>query len=143
MLRPFVYKKLLEYGQKIQARTRAKLKRKPLSSSSSLVKSVTFKVFQNGKIEFYYNDYGDYVDSGRKKGNPPPVSALKKWAESKGLNPYAVSKSIGKKGIKAYPWVEESFPSNNNRNRATLELEALWEEITIMQIDYDIDQLED
>ena len=145
MLSPKTYKSLVQYGQKTVAKARAKLKRKPLPSSSDLVRSVSYKVFQNGKIEFYFNQYGEFVDSGRRKGaKPPPVSALKKWAESKGLNPYAVSKSISKKGIRPYRWIDESFPSDKNPNsRPSRELEMLWEELIIEQLNYDIDQLED
>ena len=51
-----------------------------------------------GKAPTYY----EFVDQGRRPGTPPPISPIKKWVSQKGLphNPYAVAKSIGKKGIK-------------------------------------------
>jgi len=144
MLSAIVYRKLLEYGQKTVNRAKAKLKRKPLSSNSDLVKSVAFKVSQNGSIEFEFNEYGENVDRGRRRGaKPPPVKAIKKWAESKGLNPYAVSKSISKKGIRPYRWIYTSFPDSKFPNsKASRDLELVWEEILMMQLEYDIDQLE-
>jgi hypothetical protein len=147
MLRPFAYKKLVEYGQKTVAKARAKLMRKPLPASSDLVKSIEYKVYQNGTVKFEFNQYGEYVDKGRKKNStPPPYAPIIDWVKKKGLdlNPYAVAKSIGKKGIKKYPWIYTSFPDDKNPNsRASRDLEVLWEEITLQQLEYDIDQLED
>ena len=34
----------------------------------------------------------------------PPIKKLKPWAEAKGLNPYAVQRSIGKKGTPLVPF---------------------------------------
>lgn len=45
------------------------------------------------------------------EGTPPhhvPADELKKWAAKKGLNPYAVSKSIAKKGTKANPFLKRA-----------------------------------
>ena len=40
----------------------------------------------------------------RSKPHYPPIKKLKKWAEAKGLNPYAVQRSIGKKGTPLVPF---------------------------------------
>ncbi len=57
--------------------------------------------------------HGDEKKSGRlrltepyTRSTPhfPPIKALKPWAEAKGLNPYAVQQSIGKKGTPLVPF---------------------------------------
>ncbi len=45
-----------------------------------------------------------YLDEGTKP-HMPPVSAIKPWANSKGLNEWTVAYSIKKKGTKAYPFL--------------------------------------
>lgn len=47
--------------------------------------------------------YGLYVEEGT---NPhmPPVAALQRWADSKGINAWALAMSIKKKGTKAHPF---------------------------------------
>jgi len=145
MLRPFAYKKLVEYGQKTVAKARGKLMRKPLAASSDLVRSIKYKISQNGSVEFEFNESGLFVDKGRRKGaKMPPIKPIQQWIKKRGLdlNAYAVSKSIGKKGIKPYKWIYTSFPDSNNPNsKASRELEVLWEEIIASQLEYDIDQI--
>ena len=62
---------------------------------------------QNG---FYY---GTSVEYGTK---PHFVSgkSLAMWASKKGLNPYAVAKSIAKKGTKANPFLQKSIDSQSS-----------------------------
>lgn len=38
----------------------------------------------------------------------PPISAIEVWARKKGLNPWAVAKSIAKKGTKANPFLKRA-----------------------------------
>jgi hypothetical protein len=40
---------------------------------------------------------------------PPPVSAITRLAKSLGINPFALARSIGKKGTKGHPIMRESF----------------------------------
>ena len=40
----------------------------------------------------------------RSKPHYPPIKKLKPWAEAKGLNPYAVQRSIGKEGTPLVPF---------------------------------------
>lgn len=54
-------------------------------------------------------DYAYWVAVGRQAGTFPPISAIKKWAERKGLNPYAVAKSIAKKGTPANPFWQNAL----------------------------------
>ena len=52
-----------------------------------------------------------YVEEGTPPHRPPTFrdSSLAQWAELKGLNVYAVAKSIEKKGTKAHPFVRETY----------------------------------
>ena len=61
--------------------------------------------------------YGLAVEFGSKphfipvKNNP----MFRLWAERSGLNPYAVSRSIGKKGTKPKPFFQPAIDSNKNK----------------------------
>jgi hypothetical protein len=117
-----------------------------LSASSDLVKSISFTVSQNGDIEFEFNESGLCVDKGRRKGaKMPPIKPIEQWIKKRGLdlNAFAVAKNISKNGIRKYPWIYTSFPDPDKPNsKASRDLELVWEEILMMQLEYDIDQLE-
>jgi hypothetical protein len=87
-------------------------------TSGNLRQSLKFntKIFgESFATELYLADYYDFINKGVRgaesserapdspysyKDKQPPVSALKEWSHRKGLNEWAVSKSIFKKGIK-------------------------------------------
>lgn len=76
------------------------------SDTEKLRRSVNYKLKQKNEnfiITIKYLKYGDYVETGTKP-HYVPIAALKKWAKRKGLNPWAVQKSIGIKGTKPQPW---------------------------------------
>jgi len=52
--------------------------------------------------------YGKQIEQGRPPGTKVSPQALMGWAKRKGLNPYAVAKSIEKKGSPAQPFM---FPA--------------------------------
>ena len=84
--------------------------------NGSLRRSIMYS--QKGtNIEFDMADYGKFIDEGVngtliKRGSPfsfkgkvgGTAAAIKPWATSKGLNEWAVAKSIQKKGIKKRPF---------------------------------------
>lgn len=49
--------------------------------------------------------YGKEIEFGRPPGTYVSPASLERWAKRKGLNPYAVSKSILKKGSPAQPFM--------------------------------------
>lgn len=76
------------------------------SDTEKLRRSVNYKLKQKNEnfvITIRYLKYGDYIETGTKP-HYAPMSALKKWAKRKGLNPWAVQQSIAKKGTKPHPW---------------------------------------
>ena len=67
--------------------------------------------------------YAPFVEFGTK-AHFPPIAAITDWANSKGINPYALQKSIGAKGMKAHPFfipaVEEGTPKIQEYFRVAL-----------------------
>lgn len=70
-------------------------------------------------LEIEWNDYGDYVDEGVRgkesserapqspfsyKDKMPPASAFQAYANNKGISPYAIARSVLKKGIRGTRW---------------------------------------
>jgi hypothetical protein len=49
------------------------------------------------------------------KDKKPPISAFKQWAESKGLNPYAVRESVFRQGIPATKFFSTPFRLGFNK----------------------------
>jgi hypothetical protein len=79
----------------------------------NLKNSIRFKQEDNGDITFLMKEYGEFLDEGvngtrsayatayQYRGNWKGMGfALTKWADSKGLNPYAVARSLQEKGLK-------------------------------------------
>lgn len=56
--------------------------------------------------------YGLYVERGRRPGKPPPVSAVAAWARRHGVSPYLVARAIGRKGVKAAPFLLPAYRAN-------------------------------
>ena len=71
------------------------------------INDFTLKIINN-------NRYGLYVDQGTRPFYPP-VRYLKSWARRKGLNPYAVAKSIAKKWIRAQKFVEKAIDKTKDK----------------------------
>ena len=78
----------------------------PKVATGSLVNSINYKLkdtAQGLQIQLFANDYLEYVDRGRRPGTYPPIRAIMKWAQIKGLPKqaaWAVRQNIFKFGIK-------------------------------------------
>jgi hypothetical protein len=80
--------------------------------TGELRKSISVDLFETNRTQGVeigpLQPYGEAVERGR----PPHVvspKALEGWARRRGLNPYAVARSIAKKGTKAHPYLIPSF----------------------------------
>jgi len=95
-----------KYGKTLVADIIAKLKKTNASASGNLIKSLTYKLgegIEELMVQVEADDYFKYVDEGRRRGEQPPLAAIKKWVAIKGLPPasaYPIAKKIGKFGIK-------------------------------------------
>lgn len=65
--------------------------------------------------------YGREIEFGRPPGTQVSPAALMGWAKRKGLNPYAVAKSIAKKGSPAQPFL---FPAAEAQSDNVLKILA-------------------
>jgi len=61
--------------------------------------------------------YGLFVERGRAAGKMPPIAAIAGWAARKGIDPFVLARSIGRKGTRARPYMLPAF--NNNVGRVT------------------------
>lgn len=56
--------------------------------------------------------YAKFVHDGRRPGKMPPFKEgtdLNRWATKKGMNPYLVARSIGKKGTKPHKFMDKAY----------------------------------
>ena len=106
----------------------------PISDTGELGRSIRMPIKLFGSVltaTLYLEDYFDYVNKGvegiggnRKTGSKeawvlrntigeykfergPKVSMIRKWAEKRGLNAYAVRTSIAHRGLKSRPFYDE------------------------------------
>ena len=90
-----------------------KIEQENIIWEGNLKNSIRFKQQDNGDITFLMKEYGEFLDEGvngtrsayatqyQYRGNWKGMGfALTKWADSKGLNPYAVAWSLQEKGLK-------------------------------------------
>ncbi len=124
---------LTRFAKAVVKQARTNLTRKGHKFTGDLSKSLDnweVKVTKNSiYISFSMEDYGEYQDLGvkgaanfkshkmsrytpfRYKDKMPPTKDLKKWANSKGLNEFAVARSIYQKGIPQTLFFTRAFES--------------------------------
>lgn len=74
-----------------------------LRASGNWARSLESKAIGN-TINIMGADYTYYMMHGRASGKQPPIQAIALWLKQRGIqaNPYAVAKTIAKKGTKTY-----------------------------------------
>lgn len=86
--------------------------RKNLSQNvfrGTLRQSVSIKWLNRVSVQIEPTEYyADFLELGTRP-HYPPVHAIEDWARQKGINPYALQHSIGRKGTKAHPYLERTF----------------------------------
>lgn len=88
-------------------------------ATGNLINSFSWEVrdfITNIRLEYYYEYYGKFVESGRKPGKFPPISAIKSWCKVKGIDEslaYPISRKIYKFGIKPTPFISDVIKSEN------------------------------
>ena len=60
-------------------------------------------------------EYAAAAHDGRRPGKQPPVDAIRSWANSKGIDPFVLARSIGRKGTKGTPFLKIAFDRNENK----------------------------
>ena len=119
-------KALDKFGKYLVKESRKNLTRKKKNVTNSLYESLDYdiKAMPNSfEFDFLMNEYGEWVDKGRKAGKNPPFSPLRKWVEDRKIQfrsnkgkfqtydqtAWAIVKSIGKKGIPASNFYSRPF----------------------------------
>jgi hypothetical protein len=105
------------------------LKRKGKKATGQLINSIRIikEVSSNGfEISVVAERHWKFVDEGRRPGaKPPPITAISKWIRQKGINasPYAIAKSIGKKGISPTKFISKPIDRANRGLNAAIDKE--------------------
>lgn len=81
----------------------SKMKKDINSNSGKLSSNIKFKSTET-RISVSMPLYGKFVDEGTKP-HMPPISAIRSWAEKKGLNVWGVAINIKKHGTKPHPFI--------------------------------------
>ena len=103
---PISPQKMREFGKDYVKILYRELRREGKDATGALLNSLAFEIrdeAQQMQIILLANDYLKYVDKGRKKGKYPPIKAIAKWAQVKGISQEAVfpiARNIYKFGIK-------------------------------------------
>lgn len=97
---PLIKDGLIEAGTEIVKTERGEAPH----DTGNLQRQIGFE-FQPFKISVTPNaNYSAPVHEGSRP-HMPPVEALKSWAKKRGINPWALARSMEKKGTKANPFV--------------------------------------
>jgi len=109
------YKEIMEdFGDRIVYDAKKTLKQKGKYNTGSLYNSIKSR-YVNDTLEIEMNDYGTYVDQGRRPGSWVPVNALNKWLKQRGIDlkySYVINKSIRDHGIKATHFFTDAYETN-------------------------------
>ena len=138
------YNTLVQWASNVTAQAKANILRKKKVATGNLYKSISFEVLPDGTVNFYYDDAGDFVESGRRRGARfPPMSKIASWIKIKGLEQwrnkkgrfisrdaqtFLIARGISKNGIKPFPFFSDPFDEAMNSYAYILE-EAIAEEI--------------
>jgi hypothetical protein len=145
------YNTLVEWASNVTAQAKANILRKNKVATGNLYKSITFEVLPDGTVEFYYDNAGDFVESGRRAGAKfPPISKINQWIKVKGLEQwknnkgkpisrdaqaFLIARGISKNGIKAFPFFTDPF------DEAMKSYAYILEEAVVEDLENDIDML--
>lgn len=82
-------------------------------STGRLIRDVSSKIVKRGFDSWAAVgsklDYGPALERGTKP-HWVPIRELERWAQQRGINPYAIQHAIAQKGTKPHPWL---IPARN------------------------------
>lgn len=158
MIAPEIYNALNKWATMVVAQAKSNLLRGKKDATRTLSNSITYEIVPDqtsdigADVEFSYADYGEYVESGRRKGaKMPPPSKLLNWIKVKPIprfrdkkgrfisyesQAFLIARSIGKKGIKPFPFMTSAV------EQAQIDLLYMLEEAIAEAITQDIVALE-
>lgn len=116
----FSPKKLKQFGTDYVKLLIVFLKKAHKSSTGALINSVSYKLKEEANqinIIIEAEDYLKYVDQGRKPGKYPPIQAIAKWCNIKGIPQAAafpIARNIFKFGIKPTNIIQQTIKEINS-----------------------------
>ena len=119
-------KALQKFGKYLVIESRKNLTRKKKNVSKSLYESLDYKVKampNSFEFDFLMNEYGEWVDKGRKAGKNPPFSPIREWVQNRRIQfrdnsgkfqtydqtAWAIVGGIGRNGIKPSNFYSRPF----------------------------------
>lgn len=112
-----ISKGLLESGKLIVGTEKGEV---PIGVTNHLRQSIGMRLTANSVVIVPKKEYAIPVHEGTRPhyvSVSNPRSPLRIWAIKKGLNPYAVQKTIMRKGTRANPFVDRTINMTNNKVR--------------------------
>jgi len=115
-----------KFGKYLVKEARKNLTRKKKNNTKALYNSLDYEVnvMPNSlTFDFVMEEYGEWVDKGRRAGKMPPVSAIEKWVEQRKIQfrdnkgrfetyrttAFLIARSIKKRGIPATNFYTRPF----------------------------------
>jgi hypothetical protein len=124
-LSPKITNILQQWANNVVVIAQANLKNAGRFASGELYKSISYTITPEGDVNFSYEDYGEYVQSGRRPGaRMPPIEPIKKWARIKGLpqfrdkkgkfisneaRAFIIARAIGRDGFRPVKFFDDAL----------------------------------
>lgn len=146
---------LNDFGKELADKYKRNLVNDDAIDTSKLLNSIKY-IFNNNNTSFEISmemaEYWKYVESGRKSGKFPPISAIREWVKVKPVIPrpyngklptenqlaFLIARSISKKGIRPRPIFNDSLDDvmrdfeNGLEDAFTKDVEAEMDKITVL-----------
>ena len=150
-----VIKFLNDFGNELADKYQRNLVNDDAIDTSKLLNSIRY-IFKKNSTSFEISmemaEYWKYVESGRKSGKFPPISAIREWVKVKPVMPrpyngklptenqlaFLISRSIAKKGIRPKPIFKDSidelmqYLEDGLEDAFTKDVEAEMDKITVL-----------
>jgi len=115
------------WAQKVVANAKAKLLASGKSATGVLYNSINYKIVNRPSgptVLFLYEDYGQYVESGRRIGARfPPPGPILQWIKARGIRgrdkrgrfitdkslTFVIQRAISRDGIKPFPFYKDAI----------------------------------
>lgn len=146
---------LNDFGKELADKYKRNLVNDDAIDTSKLLNSIKY-IFNNNNTSFEISmemaEYWKYVESGRKSGKFPPISAIREWVKVKPVIPrpyngklptenqlaFLIARSISKKGIRPRPIFNDSLDDvmrdfeNGLEDAFTKDVENEMDKITVL-----------
>lgn len=128
-------KQLDQLGQAYVKEMKAQLQKMDGVLTGRLLESISYEVKETRTgytLQIYMEDYGQYVNSGRKKGSKqPPPAAMMNFVRQANIRPrkgqslesvaFLIGRSIANNGIRPRPFIDKGLQVVDKRLEAVLE----------------------